>query len=382
MTWRRRLQATTRNEQFLWRMVIAILAAGMVVGAVVDWAVPPWVNLEPELAGEPELAPAPMPEGHGEWRRVDEMAASGDWWGVFRAIPRTMVRGWRHAGLTALAVLTGACWLAFLLQAVQIRGWRDVRLWAPLAGVALGVLSIWPTLFFLEWQEYRWGLAEGGNWAEGIRFFIAGVGLREEVAKLICFLPLLPFLVRARDELAALVSAACVGIGFAMEENIQYIAGSLGTDTLGRMLMPAPFHMAMTGLAGLAAYRACRWPREWGPQFVALFGVIILGHALYDALQAVAELRELSLGSYVIFVLMMYQFFHELRPLRSPRVDTISLTANFLFCVSVAAAATFVYLSAAAGWRLAGIAQGQSIVAQAVMVYLFLREMPETMVRV
>ncbi len=88
-----------------------------------------------------------------------------------------MARSWRHPGITTLAVLTGACWLAFVLQAVQIRSPRDPRLWAPLAGVALGVLSVWPTVFLLLWQEQRWQIHESEDLVAGVRYFLAGVGL-------------------------------------------------------------------------------------------------------------------------------------------------------------------------------------------------------------
>ncbi len=185
-----------------------------------------------------------------------------------------------------------------------------------------------------------------------------------------------------RDELAALMAAACVGLGFAMEENVNYIGGSAGTATLTRLLMPAPLHMAMTGLAGLALYRACRWPREWGPQAAAMFGVMVLAHGMFDAFLSVKVLRDYSLVAQVIFVLLVYQFFRELRPLEALRVEPVSLTANFLFCVSTVAAATFVYLAAALGWRLALDVTAQSLLGEAVIVYMFLREMPERLVGV
>ena len=254
---------------------------------------------------------------------------------------------------------------------------------AGAAGVLLGVLSIWITVFLIFWQERRWGLATSQELTSGLRFFILGVGLREELAKFLCFLPLLPWCVRRRDELAALMLAGCVGIGFAMEENVTYIWGSVGSATLTRLLTPAPFHMAMTGLVGLAAYRACVWPKEWGPIFVATFGVVVLAHGLYDAFFSLSAIVEYAIVSMLIFVFLIYQFFRELRPeRRAPHVESISLTGNFLFCVSTVAAATFVYLSAAAGWKAAGDVLVGSIVSESVMVYLFLREMPETMVTV
>jgi RsiW-degrading membrane proteinase PrsW (M82 family) len=364
-------------------MVIGILLAGVVTGLAVDAFVPAWVEakaLAKEGDEEDFGTPDPM---HEEWDRLENLANRGDWGGLFRAIPGFMVRGWREAGPTSLAVLTGVCWLLFLLQAIQIRSRGDYRGWGILGGLTLGVLSIWPTIFLIYWQQVRWGIEESDQLANGLHFFILGVGLREEFSKFICFLPLLPLAVRGRDELSALLMAGAVGLGFAMEENVSYIGGSLGGATLVRLMMPAPFHVATTGLLGLAAYRACVWPKQCGPQFIAMFGVIVLTHGLYDAFISLPALKDLSIATWIIFVLLMYQFFRELRSLQRPKPNSpISLTANFLFCVSTVAAATFVYLCAAVGWKAAGDVLVGGIVAQSVMVYLFLREMPETMVTV
>ena len=64
-----------------------------------------------------------------------------------------------------------------------------------------------------------------------------------------------------------------------------------------------------------------------------------------------------------------------MRPLRITAV-------TMLFCVSTVAAATFIYLCAAVGWQTAGDVMMAGIAAESAMVYLFLREMPETMVTV
>ena len=387
MTWRHYLRVKTRDAAFLWRMVIGVLAAGVLAGLAVDAAVDAWF-VAPDMAaldGGSDPIPVPLPPDPlptSQHDRLEKLAEEGQWWSVWKGIPWLMAEGWRQWGLTALAVLTGLCWMAFVMQAVQVRRVRDIRLWGPLAGLPLGVMSIWLTLFFIYWQEIGWGLFDSEELIEGLRYYILGVGLREELAKFLCFAVLLPWLVGAGDELAALLCAAAVGLGFAMEENVGYIAGSLGSATLSRLLMPAPAHMALTGLVGLAAYRACRWPRQWGPNFVAVFGVMVLAHGMYDALIGIPALRDLAIGSQVIFVVLLYQFFRELRPLQALRTEPISLTANFLFCVSLVAAATFVYLCAAVGWRMAGDVLAYGIAGQAVMVYLFLREMPETMVRV
>jgi RsiW-degrading membrane proteinase PrsW (M82 family) len=375
MTWRRYLQLKTRHPPFLWRMVFGILAAGVLVGLAVDWSTPAWIDLEGERKE--------TPRGYDGWSQLERSAAKGEWSAVWWGVPRLLVGRWSRApGLTALAVLTGLSWLMFSLQAAQIRSWRDHRLIAPVAAIGLGVLSIWPTAFFILWQEHSWGLAEGDSLVEGLRYCILGIGLREELAKLVCLLPLLPWLVWRRDELAALVSAGCVGIGFGMEENVGYISGTLGTATLGRLLTAVPAHMTLTGLIGLAAYRAGRWPREWGPQFLATFAAIVLAHGMYDAFLMVPALQEYNLGSFIIFLLLVFQFFRELRPHLTRRGEPVSLTANFLACVSLVAAANFVYLCAAVGFQHAGQILAQGIVAQGIMVYLFLHEMPERLVDV
>ncbi len=380
MTRRQYLQAKTRSPAFLWRMVIGILAVGVAIGLVVDWATPAWITVD-EQTGEVTSLPDSEPD-NSDWDELEQLADRGDWRAVWRGIPMVLVRSWSELGVTSLAVLTGVCWLAFVLQAIQIHGYRDGRLWLPLVGVLMGVLSIWPTAFLILWQERQWGIERSDELINGLRFMIAGVAFREELSKFVCFLPLLPWIVRRRDELAALLVAGSVGIGFAMEENVNYIGGSVGSSTLARLMMPAPAHMAMTGLIGLAAYRACLWPRQCGPQFFAVFGVIVLAHALYNSFAGIPALADYSIVSPLIFIFLIYQFFRELRPNQALRVDTISLTANFLFCVSTVAAATFIYLCASVGWRLAGDALIAGIVTESIMVYLFLREMPERMVGV
>lgn len=387
-SWRKWLESRTRDASFLWRMVLAILAAGVVAGLAADWVSDAWLfpDQAADMFGDGEDSPV-VPDSTTQWQRLESAAREGRWQDVWWGAPRAMLESWRHGGAATLAALTGLAWFAFAAQAAQPARWQDWRVLACAAGVALGVVSIWPTIFFILWQQYAWGLAPSDQPAAGLRFLILGVGLREETAKLLCLAPLLPWLVRRRDELAALMVAGCVGIGFAMEENVNYILASAGAGTLTRLLMPAPLHMAMTGLIGLAAYRACRWPRQWGPPFVLTFGLVVFSHGLYNALFSIPFFdgqygQEQSFAAFLVFLALIYQFFRELRELRSGQSAVVSLPAVFLFCVSFVAAATFVYLSAAAGFRVAGDMLQVSILAQSIMVYLFLREMPESMVTV
>jgi hypothetical protein len=177
MKWRRWIQLRSRDADFLWRMVIGILLVGVAVGLAVDATFEPWVTVAESAEGINEPDP---PEG--EDARMDRLAQEGKWVELIAALTPYITGRWRQVGLTSLAVLTGLCWLAFAVQAVQVRSWRDGRLWGAFAAVALGVLSIWPTVFLIFWQEHQWGLARSIELGSGAKFYLLGVGLREELS--------------------------------------------------------------------------------------------------------------------------------------------------------------------------------------------------------
>ncbi len=370
MTWRHYLKNKTRQPAFLWRMVIWILAAGICTGFVAE-----------KVCRSSTVISDKTRHDSSRWDQIELLAEQGEWWQAWWQIPEVIYFGYEHWGPPVLAAIAGICWLVFLLQCLQLRSWCEGRLWCALLGIALGILSIWPTGFFILWQEIGWGLLDSQELVPGIRYNVLGVGLREEFAKLCCLLPLLPIALCWRSELSALLISSCVGLGFAIEENVGYFTSDKSA-TLGRFLTANPLHIALTGLIGLALYRALRNPSGWGTHSLGVFGILVFAHGLYDAFLEVPALAEYSLFATIIFALVIYQFFHELRELRPSQGDTISLSANFLCGVSLLTAATFVYLSATLGMSAAFDMLASGVTGLAVMVYLFLREMPETMVSV
>ena len=373
MTWQSYLRTRTRQPEFLWRLVIWVLAAGIGSGYVADkfW--------RPSLAPRD---PAKFAERLESLAELDRMAERGEWGELWWALPAQTYR-YERLGPVMLAALAGSSWLIFLWQAMQMPKLRSLAFWCMLAAIPLGILSIWPTLFFDYWLEHRWSVVESSELIPGLRFFILSVGAREELAKLLCLLPLMPLLLSIRSELTALMVSGCVGLGFAMEENINYFARSGGDDSLGRFLTANPLHITLTGLAGLMLYRVCRNPQGWAAHALGVFGLLIFAHGLYDAFIVLPALsKDYGLFGTIIFALVVYQFFRELRDLRTKSGETISLSATFLCGVSVMLAATFVYLSGTIGLSSAFDSLVSSILSLAVMAYLFLREMPETMVRV
>ena len=355
-------------------MVFAILALGIFGGMIAQW----W-NTDSAEAGEVLAPPSAVV---AEVERLESLADAGAWGEVWWGLPSVAFHRMSNRGPLVLASLAGICWLIFCLQAAQVRSWRDPKVWMMLGGVALGGLSVWPTHFFSMWLERRLGLHETEELVGGIRFYVLGVGLPEESAKLLCFVPLIPLLLWVRGDLIAMMTAGCVGLGFAFVEHVGYFHGSVGRDAVGRYLTANPLHMTLTGLAGLALYRAVRDPKGWGPQALLVFGLVVLAHGLYDATIVIPAFGDLAILGSIIFALVVYQFFRELREFRPQRVEMVSLTATFLAGVSLVTAATFVYISSLVGFAPACDAMVTQVISTSLMAYLFLREMPETMVTV
>ncbi len=310
--------------------------------------------------------------------QIDQLAARGDWWDVWWKIPSGI---WiaMLPGPAAIAGLTGICWFVFLLQAGQPGSADGLRPPLALAGVLLGVLSIWPTLFAIYFQQHHWELRESVETIEGLRYFILGVGLREELAKLLLLLPLLPIIIRRGSQREGMLVAACVGLGFAMEENVGYFTGN-PSSTIDRFLLSNFLHLSLTGLAGLAICRAIWWPQQCLAEAAATILLVVLLHGLFDALLVLPALADYSFGSFILYILLAYRFFHELRSWWRPRSEPISLTATFVVAVSVVAAATFVYFAAATNLATAATGIAAPGVSTGIFVYMFLREMPESLV--
>jgi RsiW-degrading membrane proteinase PrsW (M82 family) len=362
------------------------LAAGGVAAIAVHFLVyePPLeVLIENLRTDAPPDRPPSQPQTPVIVQYVEAQAAH-DWWKVWWLIPHV---AWFEVdvGPTVIAALTALFWLLFVLQTGHAESPRTARFWLCLAGIPLGALSTWPTLFVVAWQEEMWNLTLDGmeglerfeSFTLALRYYVVGVGLREEVIKLVFFLPLVPLVLARRNELERLVVASCVGLGFAAEENINYFGG-VPIETVGRYLTANFWHLASTGLAGLWLCRAIRWPKECLPQFFAYFGLIIVGHGAYDAFLGAGDY---AMVSSIIFVALAYAYFHEIRELRPRRREIVSLTANFAVGVSLLAAITFVYVTAYVGLQLAGRVFIPVTVSTSLMAYVFLREVPESLVQ-
>src|SRR5690606_19349635 len=119
----------------------------------------------------------------------------------------------------------------------------------------------------------------------------------EMVTKLIFTLPFVPFLIRRASRLEMLVVCGCVGLGFAIENTMQYYQHAGQIDAFGQLLTANFFHFAATGLAGLVLCEFLRAPAQRFMQLLLTLCGIALAQGMYDGFMAVPGLRILSAAS-------------------------------------------------------------------------------------
>jgi RsiW-degrading membrane proteinase PrsW (M82 family) len=307
-------------------------------------------------------------------------AAHQHWWQVFTGLPKSLwgdLEWW----LVVLAVLTGSSWFIFLVKASQPEGQWLKRILICLVAVALGVLSVWPTVFLDYWQEQVWGLIEDqSNPGSLVIYYIAGVGLREELAKTLFVLPLVPFIARRDAGLNMLLIPACVGLGFAMEENMQYYYDSMMGDVVGRFITANILHMVITGIVGMELCWLWLDPRGRLQSFLLTFVLAIVFHGIYDVVLDLADDYTMSMASILVLLFLVYHFFQYLREYRKPQQRGVSLI--FIYIVGIFISIwTMVFMQS---WMLGPeLAFGLFLsdgVLLVVMSILLIRQMPTVLI--
>ncbi len=298
------------------------------------------------------------------------------WRQTLLPIAEMEVRSWKPVPAT-LALVAGAIWMLIALQAIQPSGWFCFRSLMPFVAVVLGMASTFPTLFVDLWEGEVLGLRHTGFILRDFTFFMAGVGVREEIIKLVFFLPLVPFLLRRKNRLETLMIGACVGLGFAIQENLQYFEAAGPANAFGRFLTANFFHMGATGILSLALCDALREPREKGMLFFGILAAVMISHGAYDAFMAVPipEFGKLKAVSVVSFILLSRFFFDQLRRCRDGTTDQISIAATLAIGLSILSGVIFVCASMQLGFFLAALALAFSAVGLIVFFLMFYRQL-------
>lgn len=277
-----------------------------------------------------------------------------------------ILEGLRQPQLVLVSLLTAMVWFISLHKACRIplREW-----WIGGVGLLLGVGSVAITLLFLMLQESHGGLAENGTADNDFVFYLAGVGLREEGAKLICFLPML-FLLRKRTPGLALVAASCVGLGFAMEENLTYYRGAGIDNAVGRFVSANFMHVAMTGLLGHALFRFWRYPKNYGPAFMATFVLMVVVHGFYDFCLSGYSVDAAGLPMFLLAGLAWY-YFQTMRAEQAGAPQVITAYSVFLVGSAVLVGFLLNCLVADFGWQISMLLLWPAVLSVVLLNALF-----------
>lgn len=315
-----------------------------------------------------------------------------DWRGALRFLPRVWAPKISATGVV-MSGIAALGWAYFCARLGRLRSRVGFRLPMYAIAFALGIASVLPTVFLITVEEAKLNLVETGDAARDALFFVFGVGLREELAKILLFLPLLPFLRRWGDKLDVLVCGALVGLGFAAEENLNYLAQENLQTGLGRFLTANFFHMAATGTLASAVDDFVS-DREKHAQAFTKTSLFVVGiHGAYDFLLSHPEYG----GGYfamTCFVFLTRLFLHavgeaQVREARKARAadaakgaalrdwrradDGITPLHAFIFAVAIVTGVSLAYAVMAVGPAAAVLVMGTGLLGEAIIVYVFVR---------
>lgn len=310
------------------------------------------------------------------WVDLHVATEQRQWGGMLKAIVRLQLASY-HRSLWIVAAVAGLAWAVFLFHLGELQRGRFAVVPVCIVAFTAGALSTTLTIFFICVQEDIWGFTQGDDFARALAYFVAGVGLREELAKLILFAPLVLWLRRRNDERDALLAACFVGLGFAIEENVSYFASSAAASAPGRFLTANFFHIALTGLNGLALYRACTRGMAGVNEFLFVFPITVLAHGLYDALLDTPPVEGGEYFAMTVFVGFCMYFFRHVHAIRENVRMTVSLTGAFVFGIALLAATVIAFQMAMLGAEAGASLIFSELIGSAALLFVFFREFNE-----
>ena len=272
-------------------------------------------------------------------------------------------------GMLGLAFFAAALWYFILVQHTEPEAWRWLR---PMCPLTAGILSVWPTLTILAYQEFVQGMTSEAPFPHDMLYYLSGVGLREEGCKLLLFSLFLPWLLWRRRSGLALLTGAFVGLGFSLEENIGYYEDFGGSVAWTRFLSANFLHISLTGICAHSLYRMLLTRFAHAEEFIITFLLAVAAHGGYDYLSG-SESPDIRWLSIVVLVLSAARFIDLLGSETRPTRRTISPLAVFTLGSAVLIAVSFV-LGAWGARTMSGVAAaGQECLSMVPIALLYWR---------
>ena len=221
----------------------------------------------------------------------------------------------------ALALIPAAVLMVMML----IRDKEQPEPWPWLAkGILFGVLSALGSTF-ISVPLIASGLvpAQFTNWFGALLEAFGAAAIPEETAKLFFLWLLLRKNPYFDERLDGIVYAACIGLGFAAIENIQYLisAGDAWLETgLLRGLLAVPAHFFFAVLMGYY-YSLVHFGHNAQRNRLLVWVVPVLAHGIYDT---IAMTQSVSEGWEALFGISLLLFCNELRKLGQRHISELA----------------------------------------------------------
>ncbi len=201
------------------------------------------------------------------------------------------------------------------------------------AGVLAGVASVWLLHWWQGTLSYPNNPGDAPSLTHEILQWIMHVGLPEEAAKLCLFAFFLPVLLHHDSGVKAALTAGCVGLGFALDENLHYFRNFGSQIAIGRLLTANFMHLSLTGILGWHLYELFRTRFHHATEFLAAFCLVVAAHGIYDfSLGGAAAEWGFDIANIIILALsarFYLQLLHQHERAR-PAGHNISRTAVFV----------------------------------------------------
>jgi RsiW-degrading membrane proteinase PrsW (M82 family) len=279
------------------------------------------------------------------------------------------------ASTLVLAAVAALAWGIFCARLGHVRAHTRFRVGVYLAAFVLGVASVAMTLAIVALEEGLFAMNESGNPLRDALYFTFGVGLREEGSKLAFFALLLPFVRKRGTRLDVLVCGALVGLGFASEENLQYLASGDLSTAMARFLTANFLHISMTAILAGALDEMLSEP-EGSFAFSRTLLLVSILHGAYDFCLSSRSYGDISFLAMAVFLFLARWFLQAVSWARAKeRASDARLLETFTVGMVVVIGASFVYASAHVGPIAASRALTEGLLGLAIIVVLFVQEL-------
>jgi RsiW-degrading membrane proteinase PrsW (M82 family) len=297
--------------------------------------------------------------------------AGNDYLLYFRLYMSDIFSGIRPEGLAAsLAILL--LWF-FYIRRLDI--FEPEKYKYMVITLALGMAFALMCMMMYDFWDFKLGLRMTGVWYEDLFYCFFGIGVIEEISKILPFLLILFCTKAVSRSVDYVIYASVSALGFAFVENLQYLNAAGTGSIFARCLTSTVIHMALTSIAVYGVlYVKYRLRKSNFLIITAAFLCAVIIHGIYDFFLISPSLYFITVASFVIliFVFMAYHVIISNAINASDSFDINSegklkvLHTYLIYGLSYIFILQFLALSA-----VYGAAEGNSTLLQGLVTYFY-----------